>query len=64
MTGRKGLTLRVQGLGQQIKELRETAGITLRQAADYLERAPSTVSRFQICSSVRTSRTSRSGFCP
>ncbi|MBT8224754.1 MAG: helix-turn-helix transcriptional regulator [Dactylosporangium sp.] len=47
MTGRNGPTLRAQWLGQQIKELRESAGITLRHAADYLERDPSTVSRFE-----------------
>lgn len=44
---RQGPTLRAQWLGQQLKELRENAGITLRQAADYLERDPSTVSRFE-----------------
>jgi transcriptional regulator with XRE-family HTH domain len=44
---RQGPTLRAQWLGQQIRELRESAGITLRQAAEYLERDPSTVSRFE-----------------
>jgi transcriptional regulator with XRE-family HTH domain len=47
VTTRQGPTLRAQWLGQQIKELREAAGITLKQAAEYLERDPSTVSRFE-----------------
>ncbi|MDG4797190.1 helix-turn-helix transcriptional regulator [Micromonospora sp. WMMD1082] len=34
-------------MGQQIKEIREGAGITLKQAGEYLERDPSTVSRFE-----------------
>jgi transcriptional regulator with XRE-family HTH domain len=44
---RQGPTLRAQWLGQQLRELRDQAGFTLRQAADYLERDPSTVSRFE-----------------
>jgi transcriptional regulator with XRE-family HTH domain len=47
VTMRQGPTLRAQWLGQQIKELREGSGITLKQAAEYLERDPSTVSRFE-----------------
>ncbi|QOC94985.1 XRE family transcriptional regulator [Micromonospora craniellae] len=47
VTTRPGPTLRAQWLGQQIKELREAAGITLKQAGEYLERDPSTVSRFE-----------------
>jgi transcriptional regulator with XRE-family HTH domain len=47
VTMRQGPTLRAQWLGQQIKDLREGAGITLKQAAEYLERDPSTVSRFE-----------------
>ncbi len=47
VTTRQGPTLRAQWLGQQIKDLREGAGITLKQAAEYLERDPSTVSRFE-----------------
>jgi transcriptional regulator with XRE-family HTH domain len=44
---KQGPTLRAQWLGQQLKELREQAGLTLRQAAEFLERDPSTVSRFE-----------------
>ncbi|WP_433528268.1 helix-turn-helix domain-containing protein [Micromonospora sp. CA-263727] len=47
MTTRHGPTLRAQWLGQQIKEIREGAGVTLKQAGEYLERDPSTVSRFE-----------------
>jgi transcriptional regulator with XRE-family HTH domain len=47
VTTRHGPTLRAQWLGQQIKEIREGAGITLKQAGEYLERDPSTVSRFE-----------------
>jgi transcriptional regulator with XRE-family HTH domain len=44
---KQGPTLRAQWLGQQLKDLREQAGYTLRQAAEFLERDPSTVSRFE-----------------
>ncbi len=42
-----GPTLRAQWLGQQLRALRESAGMTLRQAGDYLQRDPSMVSRFE-----------------
>ena len=44
---KQGPTLRAQWLGQQLKELRERAGFTLRQTADFLERDPSTISRIE-----------------
>ncbi|MBT8227475.1 MAG: helix-turn-helix domain-containing protein [Dactylosporangium sp.] len=47
MGTRQGPTLRAQWLGQQLKELRERAGFTLRQTADFLERDPSTISRIE-----------------
>ena len=42
-----GPTLRAQWLGQQLRALRESAGMTLKQAGDYLQRDPSMVSRFE-----------------
>lgn len=42
-----GPTLRAQWLGQQLRSLREAAGMTLKQAGDYLQRDPSMVSRFE-----------------
>ena len=42
-----GPTLRAQWLGQQLRALRESAGMTLRQAGEYLQRDPSMVSRFE-----------------
>ncbi|MGH3773328.1 MAG: Scr1 family TA system antitoxin-like transcriptional regulator, partial [Pseudonocardiaceae bacterium] len=42
-----GLTLRAQWLGQQLRALRESTGMTLRQAGEYLQRDPSMVSRFE-----------------
>ncbi|MBA2324430.1 MAG: helix-turn-helix domain-containing protein [Pseudonocardiales bacterium] len=42
-----GPTLRAQWLGQQLRALRESTGMTLRQAGDYLQRDPSMVSRFE-----------------
>lgn len=42
-----GPTLRAQWLGQQLRGLRESTGMTLRQAGDYLQRDPSMVSRFE-----------------
>jgi transcriptional regulator with XRE-family HTH domain len=40
-------TLRAQWLGQQMRELREERGFTLRQAAEYLERDLSSVARWE-----------------
>ncbi len=42
-----GPTLRAQWLGQQLRALRESTGMTLRQAGEYLQRDPSMVSRFE-----------------
>lgn len=47
MTGRRGPTLRAQLLGQRLRELREDAGLTLKDVAEYIQRDPSTVSRFE-----------------
>jgi transcriptional regulator with XRE-family HTH domain len=44
---RPGPTLRAQWLGQQLRALRESTGMTLRQAGEYLQRDPSMVSRFE-----------------
>lgn len=41
------LLLRAQWSGQQLRALRESTGMTLRQAGEYLQRDPSTVSRFE-----------------
>jgi transcriptional regulator with XRE-family HTH domain len=43
----RGPTLRAQWLGQQLRERREAGGLTLKEAAEYLQRDPSTVSRFE-----------------
>lgn len=40
-------TLRAQWLGQQLRALREEAGLTLKDIADFLQRNPSTVSRIE-----------------
>ncbi len=40
-------TLRARWLGQRLRQARETARLTLREAGDYLQRDPSTVSRFE-----------------
>ncbi|MGI9003666.1 MAG: helix-turn-helix domain-containing protein [Pseudonocardia sp.] len=42
-----GPTLRAQWLGQQLRALRESTEMTLRQAGEYLQRDPSMVSRFE-----------------
>ncbi|MGH3318996.1 MAG: helix-turn-helix domain-containing protein [Streptosporangiaceae bacterium] len=42
-----GPTLRSQWLGQQLRELRESCGLTLDEAGTYLQRDPSMVSRFE-----------------
>jgi transcriptional regulator with XRE-family HTH domain len=47
MNGKRGVTLRAQWLGKHLRELRETAGLTLKEAGDYLQRDGSTVSRFE-----------------
>lgn len=40
-------TLRAQWLGQQLRELRESTGRKLPDAAEYLQRSPATISRFE-----------------
>lgn len=40
-------TLRAQWLGQSLRELRDSAGMTLAQAAEFLQRNAATVSRFE-----------------
>lgn len=40
-------TLRSQWLGQQLRELRDGSGLLLKDVAEYLQRDPGTVSRFE-----------------
>jgi transcriptional regulator with XRE-family HTH domain len=40
-------TLRAQWLGQSLRQLRESASLTLQQAAEFLQRNAATVSRFE-----------------
>ncbi|TLF53206.1 helix-turn-helix domain-containing protein, partial [Nocardia cyriacigeorgica] len=47
MAARPEPTLRAQWLGQQLRRYREAAGLTLKEAAAYLNRDSSTVSRFE-----------------
>ncbi|GAA3609246.1 helix-turn-helix transcriptional regulator [Nonomuraea rosea] len=47
MAAKRGATLRSQWLGKHLRELRETAGLTLKEAGEYLQRDASTVSRFE-----------------
>ena len=47
MSDKPGPTLRAQWLGQQLRELRNAADFTLKQAGDYLQRDTSTVGRFE-----------------
>ncbi|WHT19222.1 helix-turn-helix transcriptional regulator [Crossiella sp. CA-258035] len=47
MGAKPGPTLRAQWLGKQLNELRSAAGMTLKQAGEYLQRDTSTVSRFE-----------------
>jgi transcriptional regulator with XRE-family HTH domain len=44
---RKGPTLRAQWLGKQLRELREAAKLTLREAGDYIQRDQSSLSRME-----------------
>lgn len=41
------VTLRAQWLGQQLREMRERARMTLKEAGDFINRNPSTVSRME-----------------
>ncbi|MBL6276921.1 helix-turn-helix domain-containing protein [Micromonospora fiedleri] len=43
----KAATLRAQWLGQQLREMRESAGLTLKDVGDYINRNASTVSRLE-----------------
>ncbi|MET8863487.1 helix-turn-helix transcriptional regulator [Nonomuraea sp. NPDC004580] len=47
MSGKRGVTLRAQWLGKQLRALRERAGLTLKEAGAYVQRDGSTVSRFE-----------------
>jgi transcriptional regulator with XRE-family HTH domain len=47
MAARRGPTLRAQLLGQQLRQLREEARLTIRDLAEYIQRDASTVSRFE-----------------
>lgn len=47
MSIKRGPTLRAQWLGKRLRELRESAGLTLKDAADYLQRDPATISRME-----------------
>ena len=50
MPGRKRRniqTLRAQWLGQQLRELRENAGLTLKEAGEYVQRNLSAISRYE-----------------
>ncbi|WP_329084103.1 MULTISPECIES: helix-turn-helix domain-containing protein [unclassified Streptosporangium] len=47
MAAPKWITLRSQWLGQQLRELRETNDLLLKDVAEYLQRDPGTISRFE-----------------
>lgn len=47
MAHKKGPTLRAQWLGKQLRELREAAKLTLRDAGDYVQRDPAAISRWE-----------------
>jgi transcriptional regulator with XRE-family HTH domain len=47
MAVRKGPTLRAQWLGKQLRELREAAKFTLREAGDYVQRDQAALSRWE-----------------
>ncbi|MEU9886653.1 helix-turn-helix transcriptional regulator [Sphaerisporangium sp. NPDC051011] len=47
MAPKKGPTLRAQWLGKQLRELRETAKLTLREAGDYVQRDQAALSRWE-----------------
>lgn len=47
MPPKKAPSLRAFWLGQRLKELRESSGLNLKQVAAYIQRDPSTVSRFE-----------------
>lgn len=47
MAERQRATLRSQWLGQQLRELRDDSGLMIKEVAEYLQRDPGTVSRFE-----------------
>jgi hypothetical protein len=47
MAKEQAATLRAQWLGQQLREMREAAGLTLKAVGDYVNRNASTVSRME-----------------
>jgi transcriptional regulator with XRE-family HTH domain len=47
MVDQRVATLRAQWLGNELREMREQAGLTLKEVGEYLRRNPSTVSRFE-----------------
>ena len=47
MAAPRWVTLRAQWLGQQLRQLREANGLMVKEAAEYVERDPGTVSRFE-----------------
>ncbi|WP_250562190.1 helix-turn-helix domain-containing protein [Sphaerisporangium fuscum] len=47
MAGKRGMTLRAQWLGRQLRELREAADLTLSDAGNYMQRDGGTVSRLE-----------------
>ncbi|HEV7934114.1 MAG TPA: helix-turn-helix transcriptional regulator [Actinomadura sp.] len=47
MGARKGPTLRAQWLGKQLRELREAAKLTLKEAGEYIQRDQSSLSRME-----------------
>ncbi|MBF9130050.1 helix-turn-helix domain-containing protein [Plantactinospora sp. S1510] len=47
MPNEQAFTLRAQWLGQQLREMRETAKLTLKEVGDFVKRNPSTVSRIE-----------------
>ncbi|TDD89290.1 XRE family transcriptional regulator [Actinomadura darangshiensis] len=47
MAERQRATLRSQWLGQQLRELRDGSGLMIKEVAEYLQRDPGTVSRFE-----------------
>ncbi|MFF5288464.1 helix-turn-helix domain-containing protein [Paractinoplanes globisporus] len=47
MPNRRGPTLRSRSLGKQLRELRESANLTLQEVASYMQRDPSSISRME-----------------
>ncbi|POM27740.1 Helix-turn-helix domain protein [Actinomadura rubteroloni] len=47
MAPSRWVTLRAQWLGQQLRNLREENGLLLKEVAEYLERDPATLSRYE-----------------